>query len=34
MDGSFVAGLHENVGHQRLVKAIVDVARGLDVVVY
>lgn len=34
LDGSFVAGLHENVGHQRLVKAIVDVARGLDVVVY
>jgi len=34
LDGSFVAGLHENVGHQRLVKAIVDVARGLNVVVY
>ncbi len=34
LDGSFVAGLHENAGHQRLVKAIVDVARGLDVVVY
>ena len=28
LDGSFVASLHENVGHQRLVKAIVDVARG------
>lgn len=34
LDGSFVASLHENVGHQRLVKAIVDVARGLGVVVY
>lgn len=34
LDGSFVAGLHENPGHQRLVKAIVDVARGLNVVVY
>ncbi len=34
LDGSFVAGLHENAGHQRLVKAIVDVARGLNVVVY
>ena len=29
-----MASLHENVGHQRLVKAIVDVARGLGVVVY
>nr|MBP7394951.1 EAL domain-containing protein [Zoogloea sp.] len=34
LDGSFVAGLHENAGHQRLVKAIVDVARGLNVAVY
>lgn len=34
LDGSFVAALHENEGHRRLVKAIVDVARGLDVVVY
>jgi EAL domain-containing protein (putative c-di-GMP-specific phosphodiesterase class I) len=34
LDGSFVASLHEDVGLQRLVKAIVDVARGLDVVVY
>ena len=34
LDGSFVAGLDDNVGHQRLVKAIVDVARGLGVVVY
>lgn len=34
LDGSFVAGLDENPGHQRLVKAIVDVARGLGVVVY
>ncbi|WP_374243252.1 LapD/MoxY N-terminal periplasmic domain-containing protein [Zoogloea sp.] len=34
LDGSFVAGLHENPGHQRLVRAIVDVARGLNVVVY
>lgn len=34
LDGSFVAGLHENLGHQRLVKAIVDVARGLQVAVY
>lgn len=33
LDGSFVAGLHESPGHQRLVKAIVDVARGLDVAV-
>jgi EAL domain-containing protein (putative c-di-GMP-specific phosphodiesterase class I) len=29
LDGSFVAGLDDNAGHQRLVKAIVDVARGL-----
>lgn len=34
LDGSFVASLHENPGHQRLVKAIVDVARGLEVAVY
>ena len=34
LDGSFVAGLDDNAGHQRLVKAIVDVARGLGVVVY
>ena len=34
LDGSFVAGLEDNPGHQRLVKAIVDLARGLGVVVY
>lgn len=34
LDGSFVASLHENPGHQRLVKAIVDVAHGLEVAVY
>ena len=34
LDGSFVASLHENLGHQRLVKAIVDVAHGLEVAVY
>lgn len=34
LDGSFVAGLHENAGHRRLVKAIVDVARSLNVAVY
>lgn len=34
LDGSFVASLHEDAGLQRLVKAIVDVARGLNVVVY
>ena len=34
LDGSFVAGLHDNPGHQRLVKAIVDVAQGLEVAVY
>jgi diguanylate cyclase (GGDEF)-like protein len=33
IDGSFVAGIEENAGNQRLIKAIVDVARGLDIVV-
>ncbi|GAA5177760.1 LapD/MoxY N-terminal periplasmic domain-containing protein [Niveibacterium umoris] len=31
IDGSFVAGIEENAGNQRLVKAIADVARGLDI---
>ncbi|WP_341675617.1 EAL domain-containing protein [Niveibacterium sp. SC-1] len=31
VDGSFVAGIEENAGNQRLIKAIVDVARGLDI---
>ncbi|NTV09950.1 MAG: EAL domain-containing protein [Zoogloea sp.] len=34
IDGTFIAGLEQNEGHQRLVKAIVDVARGLDISVY
>jgi EAL domain-containing protein (putative c-di-GMP-specific phosphodiesterase class I)/GGDEF domain-containing protein len=34
LDGSFVAALDDNPGHRRLVKAIVDVARGLGVEVY
>ncbi len=33
IDGSFVAGIEENAGNQRLVKAIADVARGLGIVV-
>jgi len=33
IDGSFVAGIDENAGNQRLVKAIADVARGLEIVV-
>lgn len=33
IDGSFVAGIEENVGNQRLVKAIADVARGLNILV-
>ncbi|MCL2657254.1 MAG: EAL domain-containing protein [Betaproteobacteria bacterium] len=33
IDGSFVAGIEENAGNQRLIKAIVDVAGGLDIVV-
>lgn len=33
IDGSFVAGIAENEGNQRLVKAIADVARGLDILV-
>lgn len=31
IDGSFVAGIEDNAGNQRLVKAIADVARGLDI---
>lgn len=33
IDGSFVAGIDSNEGNQRLVKAIADVARGLDILV-
>lgn len=33
IDGSFVANIDENAGNQRLVKAIADVARGLDILV-
>ncbi len=33
IDGSFIAGIEDNTGNQRLVKAIVDVARGLDIAV-
>ncbi|MDD3353620.1 EAL domain-containing protein, partial [Zoogloea sp.] len=34
LDGSIVAGLPDHEGQQRLVKAIVDVARGLEIPVY
>ncbi|MCX9158577.1 EAL domain-containing protein [Niveibacterium sp. 24ML] len=31
IDGTFVAGIEDNAGNQRLVKAIADVARGLEI---
>jgi EAL domain-containing protein (putative c-di-GMP-specific phosphodiesterase class I) len=31
IDGSFVAGIEDNAGNQRLVKAIADVTRGLEI---
>ncbi|WP_043565047.1 EAL domain-containing protein [Acidovorax sp. KKS102] len=34
VDGAFVADIHTNTGHQRLIRAMVDVARGLEIEVY
>lgn len=34
VDGAFVADIHTNSGHQRLIRAMVEVARGLEIEVY